>query len=245
MKRSMMVTVLCLICTIMIKSQITDAGKRWDFPVKPGTEEWKRLDSYWDFVAVSQIPEDVLTALPTDELAEICLEYPLLLSIVFSNNYDESIENFLAHFNGAGELFKRGDASDALLKQYQAKMQDLSFLNEIPLGVEAGFFVFNIAAQELLLSRCIIRADKNREGYREIMQHLISSYEEKLLYQDAFYGEPFNINLYARAKTLIKTGAKILEQIPQRENNPVFRKGIADEQTKKIINDLSYQFIKK
>jgi len=242
MKKSILVTVLCLICVPIIKSQHTDESVRWDFPVKFGTEEWNRLENIRELIDVCQIPEAVLTVLSTEELAEICLRYPLLRFITYSNNYDESIENLLSQFNGARELFKRNDASNALLKPYQAKMHDLSFLKDMPLGVERGFFVADIAAHELLISHCLFPEDQSQDGYREIMQQLVSGYEEKLRYSEAFEGE-FNVNLFARIKILVKADPQILELIPQHENNAVFWKGVTDKQTEQIINKLTYRFI--
>ena len=40
----------------------------WDFPIKPGTEEWKKLKTRQAKVTALQIPEEVLPKLSTFQL---------------------------------------------------------------------------------------------------------------------------------------------------------------------------------
>lgn len=60
----------------------------WDFPVKPGTAEWKSLKDRYEQMKACQIPDDVLPSLSTEQMIELCLSYPLLIDILAFNNIE-------------------------------------------------------------------------------------------------------------------------------------------------------------
>ena len=48
----------------------------YDFPIKPGTEEWQKIKSGDEIAMVCSIPDSILTSLTTEALAKTCLNYP-------------------------------------------------------------------------------------------------------------------------------------------------------------------------
>ena len=66
MKKKMILLTM-LVCPILI------FGQAWDYPVKPGTEEWKSLKSHCEKISVCQIPNEILKNCSTEDLLEICL----------------------------------------------------------------------------------------------------------------------------------------------------------------------------
>lgn len=48
----------------------------YNFPIRPGTEEWISLDSYEARLNAYNIPEDILRNMSTLGLVETCLIYP-------------------------------------------------------------------------------------------------------------------------------------------------------------------------
>jgi len=70
---------LLIVAVLLITSNnlfSQDQEVTWDFPVKPGTEEWKSLESRNERAKACQIPDDVLPSLSTGRLIELCLSYP-------------------------------------------------------------------------------------------------------------------------------------------------------------------------
>ena len=76
--RRVSITVLCILCCIITFSvgcemtgqhgfeySITEA---YQYPVVPGMEEWKTLDSLQKKAEVCQIPEDILGSMTTEAL---------------------------------------------------------------------------------------------------------------------------------------------------------------------------------
>jgi len=72
----------------------------WDYPVKPGTEEWKQFKSHKEMTDACQIPEKILSSLSTKDLTAICLQYPLLIDMFAFNIPDYGIDAVFDNFNG-------------------------------------------------------------------------------------------------------------------------------------------------
>lgn len=79
----------------------------WDYPIKPGTQEWMDL-TLEEQMAACQIPENALNTLSTACLTERCLQYPFINTTVFSFNYmTDGFNKFYEDFNGIRELYNR------------------------------------------------------------------------------------------------------------------------------------------
>ena len=57
-------------------------------------------------------------------------------------------------------------------------------------------------------------------------------------------GIGFQSNVYSRTQVIYEMNNGNMERLPQKENNPAGFSGMADEQTLRIIDELSYQLIK-
>jgi hypothetical protein len=81
----------------------------YDYPVKPGMEEWKRFTSRDQKQEACQIPQEILARLSTAALLETCLNYPLYADIIAYDHVQEGFDFVKAGFNGLQVLFKRED----------------------------------------------------------------------------------------------------------------------------------------
>lgn len=77
----------------------------YDYPIKPGTEEWKNLKTGKEMTEACPIPPEILLKLSTEALGITCLKYPLYLDIFFSANLQTGIEFAIKRFNGLTEFF--------------------------------------------------------------------------------------------------------------------------------------------
>lgn len=91
----------------------------WDFPIKPGTEAWATLSSSQEMIDACHIPTNILTSLTTNELADLCMSYPLLADMLLTKNFQDGFEKTSRIFNGFQELLLRNDAGPSLLKIYE------------------------------------------------------------------------------------------------------------------------------
>ncbi len=151
-------------------------GQVWDYPIKPGMEEWKNFKSHQEMANACQIPDDLLSKIPTEELAEICLNYPLFFTMKAFNNLQEGFDQVSTEFNGFQELFKRADSGTILLEIYknsdpeniQTKKDLVSrglyeqriFFIEFILSSKAVIDKLSAFEKKTLLSETVLKTDK-------------------------------------------------------------------------------------
>jgi hypothetical protein len=216
----------------------------WDYPVKPGSEEWKKLKSNEEMVGACQIPEEVLVILSTEELTDICLRYPLIADVFAFENLNEGLDKLFGDFNGIRALYKRTDVLSNLSKRYIQKIQNFSLLEGTISDVEKGYFIISVSVLEVLLSRIEWTDNNGKVIYKEILQNLVYGYEEKCKYSDYFKGFGLRSNFYSRSHVIAKLDRLSIGLLPQKDKNAILYSGMADEQSAKIIDNLSYQLIK-
>ena len=217
----------------------------WDYPVKPGSDEWEQIESTHGRIAICQIPEDILTSLATEDLTDICLHYPLLnFDLFFYRPHEIGLDMLFQKFNGVRELFNREDALSAILNWYSCAMQNLSYLDSEATDAEKGAFVLRIAAATLLLSRCQATDEPIIEDDVKIVKLLLCGYEKMPLYSNGFGSESFAASCFTRAKIMTRIDEQTLAKIPQGSNNPLFIRCDLDEETRLAIDEMTCQFIK-
>ena len=218
----------------------------WDYPVKPGMEEWKEFQSTQEMVDACQIPDNILSSLSTENLTDICIQYPLIINVFAYNNMNIGLDTFFDEFNGIRELYKRKEVSKELLKRYYEMMQNVSFLCGAASDVEKGYFMIHVTALEVLI-KSTIRNNDAINNYKTLLQYLVFGYKTKTKYT-SYFGYGFQTNFYARAHLIIKINPQSIKKFPDEDKNPVFicdfSSGEAMNETLAVIDELSYQLIK-
>ena len=88
-------------------------------------EVWKTFMSFEEMMNATQIPEDILTELPTDTLVALCMNHPMANNYIYYENHLEGVKFIVDNFNGFKELKKREDASQKILDFYET--YDISY----------------------------------------------------------------------------------------------------------------------
>ena len=117
MKNKLLVIIFCLFAVIL-NAQTTETAT-WDFPVKPGTQEWASFTTSQQMLDACQIPQKVLETLSTKELANVCLNYPLFIEYTALDDERKAISSMIENFNGLKELSKRKDGTQELINLYK------------------------------------------------------------------------------------------------------------------------------
>ena len=81
-------------------------------------EIWKTFQTLEEMQSACQIPDDVLPNLSTEELVQICMDYPLFGNYLAYDNETFGIKKVMAGFNAFKELKKRTDSAEKLLDRY-------------------------------------------------------------------------------------------------------------------------------
>lgn len=155
----------------------------YEYPIKPGSNQWKAFTTHIDMVNSCQIPNTILQGMSTIDLVETCLDYPLYGDMYAYNLLQNGFEVVTANFNGLQELLKRKDASTILLERYkemnpEAFDQNWSLLKkgeyaakfyfiEILIAQEAILSNLQTIQRKTLLKECIRKAQK-KEKYPEV-----------------------------------------------------------------------------
>jgi hypothetical protein len=106
----------CVLISVLSGAQ--DLDKPYDFPVKPGTEQWSKLTSSNEMDSVCVIPDDVVSMLSTKALLLTFLNYPRLVDFYLASDLQTGFNFYSKHFNGLTELLKRSDLNKILLQTY-------------------------------------------------------------------------------------------------------------------------------
>ncbi len=91
----------------------------YDFPVRPGTEEWVALGSHEARLKACEIPTDILSRMTTGALVKTCMAYPFGGSVALANDLKLGAGVLLTRFNGLQELVQRPDAGIELVDFYE------------------------------------------------------------------------------------------------------------------------------
>lgn len=149
MKKRILILLIAHAMCYLAVAQNTD--RKYSYPVKQGSSEWKSFTSHQQMVEACTIPDKVLTDLTTAALLESCLDYPLLAEIWAYNSPQKGIEAMRENFKGLQNLIERKDVADKLLTVYRKLLTtELRSLNSL---VEKGRFSFQLSFIELLLSQ--------------------------------------------------------------------------------------------
>lgn len=140
----------------------------WDFPVKPGSDKWKTFQTGMEMVEACQIPKNIISSLPTEELLLICLKFPLLFDIGAFNFFSDGYASYEKNFNGITEFYRRSDAAAVIYSYYnQLNLDDAKVYSSI-------FFIFRISVVEYILSAPSIISKYSVEQRNEVAAELVS-----------------------------------------------------------------------
>jgi hypothetical protein len=147
-----------------------DETPSWDFPVKPGSDEWKAFQSHDEMVKACQIPENILVKLQTAELIKICLNYPLWMDIFVFNLLSDGFKSYETNFNGFRELLSRKDAGTETLAYYRKiNPESEVFSSSID-------FVYRMSVVELFLSHQQIATKYSSVQKKDVIAELLTKH---------------------------------------------------------------------
>jgi hypothetical protein len=152
----------------------------WDYPIKPGTEKWKQLD--------------------TESLVQICYDFPAFTVLLFYNSPQAGFDVLYSNFNGLRELLNRKDVGHFLLKKYTSMSS--SDFNPLWKSEEKGLYTFKYAYFETILAQPQVIQSFNLEDRKLLLKETIKKFDEKVAQADVFGGNTFAVNAWVMAKNL-------------------------------------------
>jgi hypothetical protein len=175
--------VLLILISIQLLGQ--NQSRIFDFPIKPGTEEWANLKNYSDRLGAYNIPVDLLKNMNTHDLVLTCLDYPEFRLIMTRNSLQLGYDYLKTIFNGFEELEHRSDAAVVLINEFKLLIpEDISTFDNL---IEQGRFAMKFTYLGILLAQKSILSNAGYETKKNIVNTMTANYEsiEKL---PEFYG---------------------------------------------------------
>lgn len=177
-------------CFISVLSTAQEIDKPYDFPVKPGTEQWAKLTTSKQMDEVCVIPDEVLSALSTKALLITCMNYPRIIDFFLFNNLQSGFNICSNRFSGLVELLKRSDLNQVLLKSYldidiQKKTMggyngNLSHLQigflELLIAQEKVINMFNEEEKKILLSKVTLNLEQRKTIGESLFRQLTTAF---------------------------------------------------------------------
>jgi len=155
----------------------------WDYPIKPGTEEWVALGTRVERLRISQIPDEILKTISTENLVMLCLNYPFRIDFFLHNNRQKGIKKIAAEFNGLQELFFRKDNVQYLFVLLKNKELDVILGNET---LDRGEFALEISLIETILAHESILANATSEQQANIASIALKNLNIKERHTEVF-----------------------------------------------------------
>lgn len=178
-------------------------SQSYDYPVKPGTEAWKKLKTHDEMVEITQVPKEVVINIKTSDLVTTCYNYPLLLDAYAHNNTKKGLETTLSKFNGYQELLKRGNAGESLLSLYSSIDIDAQVRSQRDLAAQ-GLFNLKVLLLELIVAQDIFLNQLTSGQLSSLQADVRNKLKAKELKKDIFGLQSVLSSAFVLAKILVK-----------------------------------------
>ena len=136
-------------------------------PFKQGDDIWNQFKTAKERILALQIPDSVITQIPTEQLLELCLAFPYITDMYAFDDSQKGVEYLISEYNGFGEFLKRDNVIDALLKKYSKIELAGPFLQKASV-MEKGNYSFQC---DLLVK--LIRLINKRKGTKQINEFFL------------------------------------------------------------------------
>ena len=176
MKSRILIIIFSLVASVLYAQTATVKKGIWDYPVKPGMEEWKTFTSGLQRLEACQIPQKILETLSTRDLAEICLNYPLFHEYGLIEDERAGISIMIEMFNGLKKLSERKDGAQELIQIYK----DFPVLSLNQQESSNDYNVIKLPFLELLLSDNLFLNQLGEQQLVALEKVVLAKYERKL-----------------------------------------------------------------
>lgn len=164
-----------------IYEKTTDA---YEFPIRPGMEEWKAFRSHGEMLEACQVPESILKTMSTEGLVETVLSYPLSIDAFAYNDLQTGFDAVASQFNGIPELLSREDAATELLVKYRS----IDIIVDNDWGpLETGEYILGkVAFTEILMAQDAIISKLNKTERSALLSEAVNISAEKSQLAEAY-----------------------------------------------------------
>jgi len=202
-KQNAAVFVLCFVWMFSLSESILHAqtieNVTWEYPVIPGSEEW-RFMPYTELVEKLQPPKELLNSWDTETLFRYCIDYPLNRVTLMYSSYDFGFMRAYGQSTVWQEFIRRKDAIEPIAQHFEARSYKRLFeMDSIELRNGEFFHLFFL---EKLVSETDFTDHLDSSDKRKLANIILQSHLSKKDYTKYFSGSTYNSSLSALLKIL-------------------------------------------
>lgn len=137
MKKAILATLLLIITSCQDNKNQFSANKSNDTIVSYETKslcdnkvfsfeklDWSSFNSHIDMIAATQIPKEIIHSLSSEELADHCINHPLIIEAYMYDDFQFGLLKVMESFNGYQEIIKRENCYSIFLNKLEANLPD-------------------------------------------------------------------------------------------------------------------------
>ena len=202
-------TIIFSLFACLLNAQTTTEKVIWDYPVKPMTEEWRQLSTYAEMKNACLIPVDILEKMPTKELVEVCLNYPLRFKFYVYDNLHLGLKEVVKDFNGLQELLMRKDNAQYLYELLQEVCFETLPEKNLP-SLEIGRLIISYTLKEVMLAHELVLIHASVEQQKAIAALAARSMSLKELRSEDYSRHSLEASAYLLCASLKRMNPNIL-----------------------------------
>lgn len=155
--------------------------KKWNFPVKPGTNEWNNLKSEQERINAMQIPEELLTIMSAEELLDACVNFPLFGYYSAFNTPQVGFEIMFSRFNIFNKLCEKDSIGQYLVKVYEdAEMDGWKHMGN---KFDGSYWTLKLSYIEYLIAQKEVVSRLEQKDKAELLKIAKAKLTQKLAHQ--------------------------------------------------------------
>lgn len=188
MNRVLLITLLFIVSQIQMFGQPNDEAKeKFTFPFHQNDMKWESYKNTDERLAALQIPQNVLNEISTENLINVCFEFPYLFDFYACDNQHQGLECLRKEFNGFQELYTRPDVAKVLINRYRelpSKFDNFSVLNHIERGNVRlrSFILLSMLSEKSILNLLYKEQEK-------VFMRVADSCYNVMLHDSVIYGK--------------------------------------------------------
>lgn len=176
----------------------------YTYPLKAGTDEWQSL-SVQERHARMQLSDILLGSMRTEDLIEVCLEYPFTLDLFAFNDFQTGFKALYNNFNGFRELLSRDDLAEPFLLFLDVNWQKADLMKGKE-SIEIGMYTLLSVVFKYMLAQDAVINQMNRSQIRRMLDTCIRNNEIELSDTEIWSGINQEATWYVYIKVIHNMG---------------------------------------
>src|SRR4030042_5014780 len=207
--------IIAMISLFFVLPGAQEKSKPYDYPVKPGTKEWKALASHEQKRQACQIPESTLIPMLTPDLVETCLNYPLYADMMAYDRVQDGFDYVAKGFNGLQELLKREGVGTVLVEKYRSMDPDST--DPAWISVKKGEYSLRFFSIEILLAQDAVITSLPENGRLQLLREAHGKILAKQRHPDVYGHMGFTNNALLMGRIMLKENYAPLVKLASRD----------------------------